>query len=345
MEKLNGREETVLLEVVRISAETHRPVGSQTLAGAYGERVSSATVRSILKTLEDKGFLLKTHVSSGRIPSDKAYRYCVKNILERLDTLEMEEGEAALADFTSARSMEEIVKDASRRMASSMHWLGFATTPIRRETRLKACELIRITEEKLLIVLVSLTGQVHQQWFASPGQYSEEQLKWFSNYLSDVYEGWCFRDIRAHLQLQLRQEQTLADKRLGEILGLIAPAFSESASKDVFWEGVGWLLESPELQGDLVSVRKLFEALEKKDRLLRLLDQIWDQVLETGVVMGDEWPEPGVRSLALIAAPYGVPGMGRGLVGIIGPKCMRFDRTIPGVSRTARLLTEAAKSF
>ncbi len=343
-ETLPPREERILLEVLREFAESHRPVGSRLLALQEAEGLSPATVRTVLHRLEERGFLSKSHASSGRLPTDRAVRYLIDRAIRDAappgseTDLEAPAGEDADLDVVARATVGNLSLDVRS--------LGFVTTPPLREARLRACELLALAPGKVLLVVVSLGGHVHEQWLIPPRPYAAETLRSFGNYLTEAYEGWTFAEIREHLRCQVERGTEAAGQLQGRAEELVAPYFlAEAADTGLFWDGARWLLADAGLRADLEALRSLVGTLEERGRLLRFLDEIWDQVTETTVAVGEEWPDPAARGLALVAASYGDDVTGRGFVGVIGPRWMQFERAVPRVRAAAQVLARASRGF
>jgi len=340
-DKLSPREESILLGLLMHFIQTREPVSSKTLAEQSPERISSATVRSILARLEEKGFLQQPHPNAGRIPTDHSYRYLTRRILS--DTggdppLNLAEVERLVSDG----SLNAVAKDVSGVLARSVRALGFAVTPPVESMRMRHCELIAIGENRVLCLVVSQAGQMHEKVLWAGEAYSPEQLRWFSGYLNERYAGCTFPEIRRKLRAQLEIERSRYNHRVLNALELVSLYFRDAPrDRELFWDGATWLLESASLEDNMEGVRRLLESLEKKSRLLELLDTLVESGGSLKVVLGSDWPDPRVRDLAMVAAPFGNADIGFGVLGIIGPKSLRYDAAISSVRKTARLATLA----
>lgn len=343
-QNLTPREERILLRLLREFAETRRPVGSRLLSAEGPDALAPATIRLILQRLEALGFLAKTHVSSGRVPTSLAYRYCIEHMA---DAAISGTSDSAGEEISSLRlGLTELIRSAVGTLSTSAHSLGFATTPSLGEARLKACDLVPVARDSILMVLVLQSGQVYQQWLAPSRCYTSPELRAFSAYLSEAYSGCTFKEIRDSLRKQVAQESAGAPGLINDAVALVEPCFpSGDGLPDVFWEGLPWLLEAPEIHKDARVLRAVLSTLEEKRNLLRFLDEVWDQVHGLTIVIGEDWPDPDSRGLALLGAAYGGVSTGFGFVGVIGPECMRFDRVLPALKAEARRLTEASQLF
>ena len=345
-EQLSAREEAILLGLLMNFVKTRGPVASKRLAEECAEGISPATVRGILGRLEEAGYLSQPHSSAGRVPTDRAYRYLAERVLSQAvqeADPDWEEVERLSADG----SLNAVARQVSHTLAWRVRGLGFAVTPSARELRLRSCELVRLSAERVLWVVVSQAGQVLEAVLPMHEVHTHEELRWFSNYLSSTYAGRSFSEIRLHLQSQIGAEEADCRREIRQAMALVAPYFmGQDPERELFWDGAAWLLETPELAGNLAAVRSLLESLQRKSQLLDLLDTL---TREPGgpsrgmrVVLGDDWPDPAVRGLAMVLAPFGSEPAGLGVLGIIGSQSLRYDTTIPMVRRVARLATLAS---
>lgn len=339
---LSAREEAILLGLLDNFIKTREPVPSKLLSEQNPEGLSSATVRAILNHLEDLGYLHQPHASAGRVPTDEAYRYLARWV-QQVQSAEVEPDWSELERLTREGSLDGVAREICNSLSRSVHGLGIAVTPSLEEIRLRSCELVAVGPERILLVVVSQAGQVHQTVLHSPERYTPEQLRWFSGYLGDTYAGWSFTEIRENLRAQVEGESAACSEGVARAFRLVAPYFmAYPARRELFWDGAAWLLQSPELRRNLDGVRILLESLEQKFRLLDLLDALARNGEPLQVVLGDDWPDPGVQELALVAAPYGGEGSGYGVVGVIGPKSLSYREAIWSVRRAARLATLAS---
>lgn len=342
-EELTAREEALLLGLLARYLSTREPVGSKVLAEQSPEPLSPATVRHALARLEEKGFLAQPHTSAGRVPTDRAYRYLALAVV-REDPAKSGPGDGGLERLLAEASVSGIAREASGALARAVHTLGFAVTPCLGAVRLQTCELIRITENRVLCLVVSRSGHAHEKVVNAPELYTQEQLRWFSNYLNETFAGCTFTEIRVRLQAQVESERARCDALVRGALEMAAPCLIEfPASRELYWDGATWLLDAPELQSDLGCVRSLLDSLEKKEGLIGLVDRLISESGLVRVVLGEDWPDPSVKGLAMVAAPFGGESTGRGVLGVIGPKALRYERAIPSVREAARLATMASE--
>jgi heat-inducible transcriptional repressor len=341
-DRLSAREESILLGLLMTYLETREPVASRTLASGCAQGLSPATVRAILSRLEEAGYLHQPHTSAGRLPTEQAYRHFAQRVLSQSEA-DADPGWAEIEEVSVDGSLNGVARRVSNALAQMVHSVGFAVTPSEAAVRLRSCELVSIRPDRVLWVVVSTAGQVLESVLRTSEPYTHEELRWFSNYLSETYSGWSFSEMRHHLKAQVGLQEAECRREVRQALQLVAPFFLEAApGRELFWDGASWLFETPELTENLRAVRTLLESLQRKSQLLDLLEALGQDRRGLRVVLGGDWPDPAARGLAMVAAPFGAEDLGYGVVGIIGPEALRYDKTIPLVRRAARLATLAS---
>jgi len=334
-DELSGREEELLFGLILEYVDTRSPVGSRVLAERSSEGLSSATVRSILASLEDRGYLAKARPSSGREPTDAAYGYFASRILERVgawDGPDMQEVER----LVQRGSLTGVVRNAVKLLARSTRTLGFAVKPLLDDTRLRVCEFVRFASDRVLMILVSKSGDVQEHILKTDEDFGTATLRTFSNYLNERYNGWSFGEIRAHLRRQI--DQTLGQGGRGpeKALALAAPFFlGQQQRREVCHDGLRDLLASMRPGEALEGIHLILESLETRSRLLELLDEFAGRGRQVRVIMGRDLPVHHADNLSMVVSSYATSSGSPGLVGVIGPKSMRYDTAIPLVCRMA----------
>jgi len=339
---LTRREEEILLSVLRHYADRRRPVSSADLKSIHSEDISTSSIRSVLNSLENKGYLEKEHVSSGRVPTDLAFRHFAETALRNLQVMKIARGNDT--PRIPHGDMRTAAREVARSISERYRSVGFATAPSLMDARLSTCELYPVSRDKIVFVALAQGGHIIECVLDRRHGYSWDHLRSFSGYITQNYRGWSFREIRNHLKIQLVKDREKVAGWVLEALSLIAPAVEQLPSEvELFWDGLEWLVEIPEATMDRGSLKALVEAVEKKEKLVRLLDELLVNGRSCAIALGSDWPL-GLKppSLSLIVVPYGVEGGSRGVVGLIGPKAMKYDEALPNLSSSALLLTEAS---
>jgi heat-inducible transcriptional repressor len=339
---LTERQATVLRAMVRSYVAKAAPIGSQNLADLLPMKLSSASVRNTLAELTELGLVEKPHASSGRIPSDQGLRQFVDHLLasEQLDASHVNAYQMRNITY----SVEEaapgaLVNVTSQLLSECTRQLGFVVPPRLERIILSRVSLVRLTAERVLVVLVSEAGSVHRRIVEGDAPWDQRELDRMGELLNERVAGLTL--VEVHLAL-VREADTLrdrTDKILAEAIKLGCQAVTVGGdSADLVIETRLALLDQPEFQ-DSQRIRDLFGALETKERLLEMLDQMFDSS-GVGVVFGDEVDEPGLRRCALVASHYGDEAAPLGMLGVIGPVRMDYSRVIPLVDYLSQVMTD-----
>jgi len=337
---LTPREETVLWGLVARFLETKSPVGSKFLAQQNPEKLSPATIRAILARLQRMGYLSQGHLSAGREPTDLAYRHFIQSVVRHLrdePRADMREADR----LASGGSLHSVIQGAVDRLARATHTLSFALKPALDEIRLRVCELVRISDDRILLIVVSQGGDLHEKVIPCTRKTEPGFLRECANYLNDTFHGQRFESIRTRIRRELDRSRSL-DGTAPAALRLVAPYFlAEPHPREICVEGFDRMLHPDGSGAPMGSVRSVLLELEKKSLLLDLLDSVSRDERRVRVMLGEDLPVPGAADLSMVVASYSSADARPGLVGVLGPISMRYDQTIPIVFHTARTVTLA----
>ncbi len=327
---LDERERLILKGIIEDYIASGAPVGSQHLAARC--EVSSATIRSVMVELESQGLLEKAHTSSGRRPTNAGYRYYVDTLLT---VKAPPRGDRQRIERTVGRPEELSTRiiEASHLLHELSRHAGVVATPRPTPTRLRQIDLLRIRGDRILAVLVTPEGLVHNKLLQVDFDASAEELLQATQTLNQLLHGATVDEVRERLTRELGEGRDAYDRFLDKALGLVERALSEVAPMDVIVSGQSSLLSSPDL--DLDRARALFAALEEKKRLLKILEQA-ASAGELQIYIG---AESELGDVVVVASPYGVEGQVLGTVGVIGPTRMDYAKVIPLVEFTAKTVS------
>lgn len=335
---LTARQAAVLRAVVQAYVGGAGPVGSGTLAGLLPERLSSASVRNTLAELTEAGWVTKPHASAGRVPTERGLRLYVDHLLGRPALGRYEARD--LAGGIDRADPDEVVRAASRLLSERSHQLGFVVLPRTDELRLRHVGLVRLGGRRVLVLLVAADGTTQRRVVEDPDGSDPRELERIGALLSERLAGETLRDVRAHILEESRALRSELDGLRARALRLARAALAgDHEGADLVIATRLALLDQPEFR-DPERLRELLAAIERRERLTALLDQV---LKGEGVVVkfGGEVDEPALRECALVVAPYGgdvdVP---RGVLGVIGPQRMDYGRVIPLVDALSGLVTE-----
>ncbi len=338
--RLSERSRRILAALVGEYVETGLPVASATLVKQGGLGVSSATVRNVLASLEEQGYLYQPHTSAGRVPTDLGYRCYVDMLLESRRPGRLAGVEALLAGARSAGLMDEALTTVSHVLSEASHHVGFAVPPQSEEAAFQRIDFVPLTDSKVLVVVVMSAGQVSNKVVDIGEALPMSDLHQAANYLNEQFAGLPLSEVRAGVLARMAEERTLYDALLSRALRLAESTFSGLAEPRIlFIEGAASLIEDTEDGGriSLGTLRTLLKMIEEKHRLVRLLTEYMEGPGLT-VIIGTEHSAPDLREVSLVATTY-TDGDRRGAVGVIGPTRMKYSRAISIVDSAGRAVT------
>ncbi len=317
------------------------PIGSQTLTHLLPMHISPASVRATLAELAVMGLVEKPHTSSGRIPTELGLRLFVDQLLDpkQLDASNVATYEMRNITYSvDEAEPDSVVNVASQLLSECTGQLGFVVAPRLERIVLSRISLVRLSSERVLVVLVSKSGGAHRRVIAGDGDWNQRELDRTAVLLSERAEGRTLLELRAALIEEAERLRDRADKLLARAIDLGRRAMAAGDDEvDLVIETRVALLDQPEFH-DPQRIRDLFAALETKQRLLEVLDRM----LDSGgvcVAFGDEVDEPGLHDCALVASHYGGPAAPLGMLGVIGPVRMDYGRVIPLVDYLSQAIT------
>ena len=343
-EELSRRERRVLEAVIRSYVETAEPAGSRTLSRHFGLGVSPATIRNTMSDLEAKGFLFHPHTSAGRVPTDKAYRAYVDSLLTRpplppVDTLRLTE---ELAASNGSSAIESILRRAAQTLGLLTQELGVAVGPRLDRAVLKRLELVRVTSQRLLMVLTLEGGVVRTVFVEMSGEIAESALGSVTAVLNERLGGLSIGQIRASLAVRLRDAG--ADASATELLNIFVQegdqlfdaALPGSDGQHVVLGTTSVLAEQPEFSA-ADRLRRLLALTETPEALGAAIRRV--QAPGISITIGAEHDDPRLEEFTLVTAEYQVGALA-GVIGVIGPTRMPYDKVISLVGHTSRLLSD-----
>ncbi|MGI9038287.1 MAG: heat-inducible transcriptional repressor HrcA [Gemmatimonadota bacterium] len=347
IEPLTDRERTVLQAVIDSYIRFAEPAGSRRLVQQYELGVSPATVRNTMADLESKGFLSHTHTSAGRMPTDRAYRYYVDGLMDRKGVTPEEQVliHRELLGPEPASELEVLVRRAARVLGLLTGELGLSVGPIIAEAVLLRLDLVPVDSEKALLVLTLESGVVRTVYVDVPTAMPEVTLRAVASLLNERLAGTTLREIHQTLSDRLR-DAALPDGSANEMVNIFVesgPDIFEWAiqGRDVHLGNVSVLADQPEFTtGE--QLRQLMELTERRDLLASLLS---GRALVRGphITIGAENGAPELAELTLITATYAV-GHVEGVVGVIGPTRMPYDKIVALVECTSSLVSRLVRN-
>lgn len=339
-EIISDRAQLLLHALVQRYIREGQPVGSKTLLEETGLSVSSATARNVLADLEDRGFLESPHTSAGRVPTQQAYRYFVDSIVT-VNGVDEEQIQVLQAELNPNKTSKELAEAASRVLSSISAQAGLVTVPRQQLTSLRQIEFLPLSGARILVVLIVNEKEVHNRVLQANRDFSELELRRASNWINQHFAGSSLMDIRDGLFRQMHADKQHLDASMQSVLDFAGDAFvePEGQSTDYVVAGERQLVNAAQPE-DIDKLRDLFAAFEYKREMLDLVDRC---IGADGVqiFIGEESGYDAFDQVSVITSPYGQQGQRLGVLGVIGPTRMAYDKLIPIVDITAKMLSIA----
>ena len=336
MSNLTDRQQTLLLLVIRDYIETAQPVGSKRLVERYHLDLSSATIRNEMAALTEMGYLRQPHTSAGRVPTPKGYRFFVDSLMvtKPLERKEIERLEGELV----ADRPQQLMSAAAGLLSQLTQFAGVVMTPKRREAAFRHLEFLRLSERRVLLILVTAEGDVQNRILHTDRAYSQSQLVEATNFFNQNFAGQPLGSIRARITDELRALRE-------DIAGLMTAAVD--AGEGAYAEGESLvvtgernLMQADGLSSNMERLRRLFDMFDQKTSILHLLD-LSQRAQGVQIYIGGESGLSPLDEYSVVTAPYEANGQVIGTLGVIGPTRMAYERVIPIVDVTAKLLSNA----
>ncbi|MBI4056538.1 MAG: heat-inducible transcription repressor HrcA [Elusimicrobia bacterium] len=350
------RKQQLLEWVIHRYIHSSQPIGSQVIAEKGGFGLSSATLRHVLKELEDEGYLSHSHPSAGRAPTDKGYRFYVDYLVE-MQRLALEERERIEKEYNrKTEELSDLLSQTSRMLSVLSRSAGFALSPNQEEDTLRRLELVPLGAKHLLAIMVTDSGIV-QHW---PLRLSQDiplnRLRQFTAFLNEQVQGMPVKEIRQNFgyhisraEREFRDMAALARQFLREVAKL-------SEKESLYVEGTTHLLSESGVW-DFDEFRSLLNILNEKKKFARILEeQFRDTLKESGskgnkdqslvhVKIGTENQIPELRNLSLVTSTYRVQGRTVGLLGILGPKRMEYPKIMALVNFVSHVVSRTLENW
>lgn len=331
---LDERARTLLKTLVEHYIADGQPVGSRALSKFSGLDLSPATIRNVMADLEEAGFVASPHTSAGRIPTPRGYRLFVDSLLT-VQTIDQSTVESRLQAGVSS---QKIIASAAQVLSQLSQFAGVVLAP-RRDSTFQQIEFLRLSEKRILLVIVAPNGDVQNRLLLTESDYTPSELVQAANYINQHYAGLPFDQVRLKLTDELRQLRDDITRLMQAAVEAGSDAMSED-SEDVVISGERNLLSVSDLSSNMGSLRKMFDLFEQKTSLAALLDQS-SRANGVQIFIGGESKLVPLEEMSVVSAPYESNGRIVGTLGVIGPTRMDYERVIPIVDITARLLSNA----
>jgi heat-inducible transcriptional repressor len=342
---LSERAQLLLKSLVEHYIRDGQPVGSRVLSRESGLQLSSATVRNVMADLEEHGFVASPHTSAGRVPTDKGYRFFVNTLLKVQPPGEGEVQSLQRAFDLHANDPKALVATASQVLSNVTRLAGVVMVPRQAHASLSQIEFIGLSENRILAILVVNGREVQNRVLQLDRYYSPEQLRRAAAHLNEQFGGRQLDEVRERLVAQLKETREQMNQMMIDAITIADRLFASGERQgeaDVLIAGETNLMGFAELS-NVEKLRKLFEAFNEKRDILHLLDQSL-HAEGVQIFIGHESGYTILDDCTVITAPYARDSGSIGVLGVIGPTRLAYERVIPIVDLTARLLGMALKS-
>ncbi len=328
---LDDRSKLLMKALVERYIADGQPVGSRTLSKESGLDLSPATIRNVMSDLEDLGLIVSPHTSAGRIPTARGYRLFVDTMLT------VQQGTMPTHSLAPDQP-QRVISNAANLLSSLSQFVGVVIAP-RRTSAFRHIEFLRLSEKRLLVIIVSPDGDVQNRVIYTEVDYAQSQLVEGANFLNTHYAGLEIEEVRKRLQNEVDSLRSEIATLMQAAVHASSEAISESQDEVVI-SGERNLLSVSDFSSDMGHLRRAFDLFEQKAQLMRLLD-VTGQAEGVRIFIGGESQVVPFEDLSIVSSPYEVDGKVVGTLGVIGPTRMAYDRMIQIVDITSKLVSNA----
>lgn len=322
--------------------EDGQPVGSRTLARDSELELSPATIRNVMADLEEMGLLYSPHTSAGRVPTVMGYRLFVDTLL-RVNELKKSEIDRIAEEFSLHQDVQSLLERTSNMLSDITRFAGIVMMPRQDQHSLKHVEFVSLSKNRILVVLVINESEIQNRIIHTARVYTPSELQQASNYLNELFVGKDLNQIRAEILKELKKMKDNVNQLMQTAIEMAQQAFMKTDSRDDYvLAGQTNLMDIAELC-DVDRLKKLFNSFNQKRDILHLLEQ---SINAKGVqiFIGEEAGYDVLHNCSIVTSPYEADGQILGVLGVIGPTRMHYERVIPIVDITAKMLGMALNS-
>jgi heat-inducible transcriptional repressor len=339
---LDERSRQVLFAVVQSYINSPEPVGSRFVTKKYSFGYSPATIRNIMADLEDLGFLKQPHISAGRVPTDKGYRFYVNSLKDiEQDNMQDEVCEEIKRRF--ARKLENIrnninnmFMEATATLSEMSNYIGIVMPPRHENITFNRIDFIRYKADKAAAILLTDEGVIKNKILSVDAMLNQEDLNRIADYLNSEYSGRTIEEIKDMLLKSINREKAVWDKLIERAIKLYEQAISFT-EEDIFVSGLYDVMNLPDFS-DISRIREISKAIKDKHMILKLLEQISDAE-GVQVLIGSENPVEQMKNLSVVASPYKEKERHVGVIAVIGPTRMDYSKAIHMVDTIAKCIS------
>ncbi|MGI5854297.1 MAG: heat-inducible transcriptional repressor HrcA [Bacillota bacterium] len=341
--RMDERKEKILRATTDEYISSAEPVGSRTIARKYNLGLSPATIRNEMADLEESGFLQQPHTSAGRIPSVLGYRYYVDALMEQR-ALTPEEESVVRQEFEDRRrGIDELLVRTSRVLSQLTHYPAMVLAPEIDNVIFRHVQLVPIDATAIMVLVVTSSGSVEHSIMQLDSPIPESDIESVSNILNRALKGRTFSEIRPAFLKRIRSEAIANDHILEDILRLITNSLRSKSEETMRVNGTINIIEQPEFK-EVDKLKPLLSLLSEGSHLSKYLSRLTNQS-GVQVIIGEENHLPEMTDCSVVTATYEVGGRPLGIIGVLGPTRMEYNRVVSAVEYVAACLNEMLMMF
>jgi len=339
---VNERAQYFLKVLIEHYIRDGQPVGSRTLARDSGMNLSPATIRNVMSDLEEAGLITSPHTSAGRVPTVSGYRFFV-DFLVSLRPLKKSEVQQMQQQIAVGADGRALAARASAALSDLTHMAGLVMIPRREQILFRQIEFVPLSGSRILVILVTSDGEVQNRVIESAKRFSASQLTQAQNFLTANYGGQDLESMRAGLLKEMQSTRKQMDEVMTQAMELAGLVLNnpDDSDGDFVLSGQTNLMGFHDLS-DMTMLKHLFDSFAEKRQILHLLDHCMDAD-GVQIFIGEESDYEPFDNCTLVTAPYETDGSVAGVLGVVGPTRMDYNKVIPIVDVTAKLLSMALK--
>ncbi len=330
---LDERKVKILTAVIKTYLETGEPVGSRTISKYTDLKLSSATIRNEMADLEEMGYILQPHTSSGRIPTDKGYRFYVDSLME-IKEREIEDMKEVVLE--KADKLSEVLKQAAKLLASNTNYAAMVSTPEIHHNKLKFIQLSKVDDSSILAVIVVEGNIIKNKMIRTEAPLDDDTILKLNLLLNTHLNGLSLEKINLGLITLLKEKAGIHTDVVSSVIDAVAEAIRADENLEIYTSGANNIFKYPEL-ADNEKASDIINTFEEKKQLEKMVtERLMDEDSEKNgiqVYIGSESPVPSMKDCSVVTATYELGEGMRGTVGIIGPKRMDYEKVMGTIKK------------
>ena len=326
--ELSERKKTILYSIIKTYLETGEPVGSRTISKYTDLNLSSATIRNEMSDLEEMGYIFQPHTSSGRIPTDKGYRFYVDNLMSEKER-EIQEKEDLIIE--KADKLEEVLKQAAKLLAANTNYTALVSTPETHRNKLKFLQLSKVDENSILAVIVVEGNIIKNKMIHVDEELDDDTILKLNLLFNTHLNGLSLEQINLGLITLLKERAGIHTEIVSSVIDAVADAIRADEDLEIYTSGATNIFKYPELtdSGKATDIINTFENKEELEKIVSTsLSENNANKNEMQVYIGKEMSSPAMQDCSVVTATYDLGDGMRGTIGIVGPKRMNYEKAM-----------------